>query len=66
MNKVAGNFHITAGKYVYISIFLRTHAGYHHNLNTLVLFLSLRSVPVLPRGHAHLAMMVKESGKHSS
>lgn len=33
LNKVAGNFHITAGK----------------------------SIPVIPRGHAHLAMMVSES-----
>lgn len=33
VNKVAGNFHITAGK----------------------------SVPVFPRGHAHLSMMMKES-----
>lgn len=35
VNKVAGNFHITAGK----------------------------SVPVFPRGHAHLSLMMKESGK---
>lgn len=33
LNKVAGNFHITAGK----------------------------SIPVIPRGHAHLAMMVSET-----
>lgn len=33
VNKVAGNFHVTAGK----------------------------SVPVFPRGHAHLSMMMKES-----
>jgi hypothetical protein len=33
LNKVAGNFHITAGK----------------------------SIPVIPRGHAHLAMMMDES-----
>ena len=29
----------------------------------LQIMVKYRSVPVIPRGHAHLAMMVKDSGK---
>lgn len=65
VNKVAGNFHITVGKYV------TSLLGYSvvslHSIPigvTLILLLS-RSIPH-PRGHAHLAALVSHDCKFTT